>query len=173
MQHPGKGESLTGPSDKLTAAQLTPNSATPADGYGAATPGAQHDHRIDARGRRPLPLHDARRCGQLDHGAVIRPGPGEWHPRMPVCCDRGACGLARWRDAVYQLAALRSARRLLCQETVQSWLSSFSICPIHVSLLASKRLAAARGIRIANAASRWHRTFFGSRQDNRQCGTTA
>jgi hypothetical protein len=22
-------------------------------------------------------------CGQLDPGAVIRPVPGEWHPRMP------------------------------------------------------------------------------------------
>ena len=22
-------------------------------------------------------------CGQLDLGAVIRPEPGEWHPRMP------------------------------------------------------------------------------------------
>jgi hypothetical protein len=22
-------------------------------------------------------------CGQLDPGAVIRPKPGEWHPRMP------------------------------------------------------------------------------------------
>jgi hypothetical protein len=22
-------------------------------------------------------------CGQLDAGAVIRPVPGEWHPRMP------------------------------------------------------------------------------------------
>src|SRR5258706_12466635 len=22
-------------------------------------------------------------CGQLDPGAVIRPDPGEWHPRMP------------------------------------------------------------------------------------------
>ena len=22
-------------------------------------------------------------CGQLDPGAVMRPEPGEWHPRMP------------------------------------------------------------------------------------------
>jgi hypothetical protein len=22
-------------------------------------------------------------CGQLDPGAVIRPEPAEWHPRMP------------------------------------------------------------------------------------------
>src|SRR6266581_8185663 len=35
-------------------------------------------------------------CGQLDPGAVIRPGPGEWHPRMPErLYDQGACGLAR------------------------------------------------------------------------------
>ena len=26
-------------------------------------------------------------CGQLDPGAVIRPVPGEWHPRMPERLD--------------------------------------------------------------------------------------
>src|SRR5207302_6063222 len=34
-------------------------------------------------------------CGQLDPGAVIRPVPGEWHPRMPERLDEEeACGLA-------------------------------------------------------------------------------
>ena len=27
-------------------------------------------------------------CGQLDPGAVIRPVPGEWHPRMPASTKR-------------------------------------------------------------------------------------
>ena len=36
-------------------------------------------------------------CSQLDAGAVIRPVPGEWHPRMPERLDeRGAFGLAHW-----------------------------------------------------------------------------
>ena len=26
-------------------------------------------------------------CGELDPGAVIRPVPGEWHPRMPAQLD--------------------------------------------------------------------------------------
>jgi hypothetical protein len=46
-------------------------------------------------------------CGQLDPGAVIRPVPGEWHPRMPERLDEEE--LADWRtgrNAVYQLAAL-------------------------------------------------------------------
>jgi hypothetical protein len=46
-------------------------------------------------------------CGQLDPGAVIRPVPGEWHPRMPEQLDEEE--LADWRagrNAVYQLAAL-------------------------------------------------------------------
>jgi hypothetical protein len=35
-------------------------------------------------------------CGQLDPGAVIRPVPGEWYPRMPEAPRRrGACRLAR------------------------------------------------------------------------------
>src|SRR5204863_5611283 len=52
-------------------------------------------------------------CGQLDPGAVIRPDPGEWHPRMPERLDEDE--LADWRagrDAVYQLAALTVGARL-------------------------------------------------------------
>jgi hypothetical protein len=33
-------------------------------------------------------------CGELNPGAVIRPDPGEWHPRMPERLDE-ARGLAR------------------------------------------------------------------------------
>ena len=43
-------------------------------------------------------------CGQLDHGAVIRPVPGAWHPRMPERLDEEE--LADWRagrNAVYQI----------------------------------------------------------------------
>ena len=51
-------------------------------------------------------------CGQLDPGTVIRPEPGEWHPRMP---DRlGEEELADWRagrNALYQLAALTIGAR--------------------------------------------------------------
>jgi hypothetical protein len=43
-------------------------------------------------------------CGQLDPGAVIRPAPGEWHPRIPERLDdeellaRGPqCGLSAGR----------------------------------------------------------------------------
>jgi hypothetical protein len=46
-------------------------------------------------------------CGQLDPGAVIRPVPGQWRPRMPERLDDEE--LADWRagrDTVYQLAAL-------------------------------------------------------------------
>src|ERR1700740_2674067 len=52
-------------------------------------------------------------CGQLDPGAVIRPDPGEWQPRMPERLDEEE--LADWRagrDAVYQLAALTVGARL-------------------------------------------------------------
>ncbi len=52
-------------------------------------------------------------CGRLDPGAVIRPDPGEWHPRMPERLDEEE--LADWRagsDAVYQLAALTVGARL-------------------------------------------------------------
>jgi hypothetical protein len=51
--------------------------------------------------------------GQLDPGAVIRPAPGEWHPRMPERLDEEE--LADWRagrDAIYQLAALTIGARL-------------------------------------------------------------
>ena len=52
-------------------------------------------------------------CGQLAIGAVIRPEPGEWHPRMPERRDEAE--LADWhagRNAVYQLAALTLGARL-------------------------------------------------------------
>ena len=52
-------------------------------------------------------------CGQLDPGAVIRPVPGEWQPRMPEQLDEEE--LADWRagrNAVYQLAALTIGTRL-------------------------------------------------------------
>src|SRR6202040_3304005 len=52
-------------------------------------------------------------CGQLEPGAVIRPVPGEWQPRMPERLDEEE--LADWRagrDAVYQLAALTIGARL-------------------------------------------------------------
>jgi hypothetical protein len=53
-------------------------------------------------------------CGQLDPGAVIRPEPGELHPRMPERLDDDE-ELADWRagrNAVYQLAALTVGARL-------------------------------------------------------------
>jgi hypothetical protein len=52
-------------------------------------------------------------CGQLDPSAVIRPGPGEWHPHIPERLDQAE--LADWRagrDAVFQLAALTLGARL-------------------------------------------------------------
>jgi len=52
-------------------------------------------------------------CSQLDPGAVNRPEPGEWHPRMPGRLDEEE--LADWRagrNAVYQLAALTVGARL-------------------------------------------------------------
>ena len=52
-------------------------------------------------------------CGQLDPGAVIRPVPSEWHPRMPERLDENEP--ADWRagrNAVYQLAALTIGSRL-------------------------------------------------------------
>jgi hypothetical protein len=52
-------------------------------------------------------------CSQLDARAVIRPVPGEWHPRMPERLDEAE--LADWRtgrNAVYQLAALTIGARL-------------------------------------------------------------
>jgi hypothetical protein len=53
-----------------------------------------------------------RRCGSRRDG-VIRPDPGEWHPRMPERLDDEE--LADWRagrDAIYQLAALAVGTRL-------------------------------------------------------------
>jgi hypothetical protein len=52
-------------------------------------------------------------CGQLEPGAVIRPVPGELHPRMPERLDEEE--LADWRagsNPVYQLAALTIGARL-------------------------------------------------------------
>ena len=52
-------------------------------------------------------------CGRVDPGAVIRPNPGEWYPRMPDRLDEDE--LADWRsgrDAIYQLAALTVGARL-------------------------------------------------------------
>ena len=52
-------------------------------------------------------------CGQLDPGAVMRPVPGEWHPRMSEQLDEEE--LADWRagrNAVHQLAALTIGARL-------------------------------------------------------------
>ena len=50
-------------------------------------------------------------CGQLDPGAVIRPEPGEWHPRMPRAPRRGgAGGLARRPQR--SLSARRAGDRL-------------------------------------------------------------
>ena len=56
-------------------------------------------------------------CGQLDPGVVIRPVPGEWHPRMPERLDEEE--LADWqagRNAVYQLAPLTIGARLAAAE---------------------------------------------------------
>ena len=52
-------------------------------------------------------------CSRLDPDAVIRPEPGEWHPRMPAQLDEEE--LADWRagrSAVYQLAALTLGARI-------------------------------------------------------------
>jgi hypothetical protein len=47
-------------------------------------------------------------CGELDPGAVIRPEPGERHPRMPERLDEEELAdLRAGRNAVYQLAAVR------------------------------------------------------------------
>jgi hypothetical protein len=48
-------------------------------------------------------------CSQLDPDAVIRPEPGEWHPRMPAQLDEEE---RAGRSAVYQLAALTVGARL-------------------------------------------------------------
>ena len=52
-------------------------------------------------------------CGRLDPSTIIRPVPGEWHPRMPERLNENE--LADWqagRDALYQLAALTIGARL-------------------------------------------------------------
>jgi hypothetical protein len=51
--------------------------------------------------------------GAGSSAAVIRPEPGEWHPRMPARLDEEE--LADWRagrNAIYQLAALTIGTRL-------------------------------------------------------------
>jgi hypothetical protein len=67
--------------------------------------------------RRRSRLKIATRCPadpvEQDPGAVIRPEPGEWYPRMPERLDDEE--LADWRagrNAVYQLAALTVGARL-------------------------------------------------------------
>jgi len=67
-------------------------------------------------------------CNQIDPGAVIRPVPGEWYPRMPERLDEDE--LADWRsgrDAVYQLAALTIGARLavVCPPNRDVTLSAF------------------------------------------------
>jgi hypothetical protein len=61
----------------------------------------------------PLPLHDARRCGRLNPGAVMRrPDPGEWRPRMPERLDEEE--LADWRagpNVVWRANLRRLGRR--------------------------------------------------------------
>jgi len=45
---------------------------------------------------------------------VIRPDPGEWHPRMPERLDEEELAdLRAGRDAIYQLAALMVGGRLV------------------------------------------------------------
>jgi hypothetical protein len=59
-------------------------------------------------------------CGELDPGAVIRPVPEEWHPRMPQRLDEEE--LADWRagrNAVYQLAALTIGARLAVADCIK------------------------------------------------------
>jgi hypothetical protein len=48
-------------------------------------------------------------CGQIDPGTVIRPGPGEWRPRMPERLDGEE--LADWRRAQCGLSARRADDR--------------------------------------------------------------
>ena len=71
-------------------------------------------------------------CGQLDPGAVIRPEPGEWQPRMPERLDEEE--LADWRagrNAVYQLGALTAGARLAVADASRS-ASSGSLCDTRV-----------------------------------------
>jgi hypothetical protein len=79
------------------------------DGSTANRGQRQHDECKDAVLHRSSAAASAARlrvdCGQLDPGAVIRPDPGEWHPRMPERLDDEE--LADWRagrSTIYQLA---------------------------------------------------------------------
>ena len=74
-----------------------------------ATPSSSSTFEVGRRFRCTMRVD----CGELDPGAVIRPVPGEWHPRMPERLDDKE--LADWRagrNAVYQLAALTIGARL-------------------------------------------------------------
>jgi hypothetical protein len=52
-------------------------------------------------------------CSRLDPGAVIRPDPGEWHPRVPERLDEEELADCRaGRDAICRLAALIVGARL-------------------------------------------------------------
>jgi hypothetical protein len=62
---------------------------------------------------------------------VIRPEPGEWHPRMPERLEEEE--LADWRagrNAIYQLAALTIGRRLavLCPTNTDVTVSAIYKC---------------------------------------------
>jgi hypothetical protein len=88
-------------------------------------------------------------CGQLDPGAVIRPVPGEWHPRMPERLDEEE--LADWRagrNAIYQLAALTIGARL----AVADW----RLDRPAKSSKSSKRVAMPRG---SAPGEPWHRSI--------------
>jgi len=56
------------------------------------------------RGRRRFRCTMRVDCGELDPGAVIRPVPGDWRPRMPSDAEE-LCDWRAGRDAVFQLAA--------------------------------------------------------------------
>jgi hypothetical protein len=74
---------------------------------GPAAPRAQHHHRVDVRGRPPLPLHDARRSWPARAWRGDPAGTGRMAAGMPERLDEEE--LADWRagrNAVYLLAAL-------------------------------------------------------------------
>jgi len=75
-------------------------------------------------------------CGQLDPGAVIRPVPSEWDPRMPECLDEEE--LADWR--------ISSPHRRCAQSfqdsdipglggNLQHWLGMNSECPFAIACI--------------------------------------
>jgi len=74
---------------------------------GPAAPRAQHDHRVDLRGRPPLPLHDARRLWRTRSRRVS----GRYPATAPPYAERrrGACRLARWTGC--SLSARRTDNR--------------------------------------------------------------